>query len=436
MDKKKTKKNTEQKTFASEHPELVHEWNWEKNGGLGPEDYAPFSNKRVWWKCSEGHEWATAVANRSYGNRCPYCMGVRAIKGKNDFPTKHPDVAAWWDYEKNGDLKPEDYTETCDKKVYWKCPEGHSFQRRIRDQITYKSCSQCKRAKNSLAKVNPQLALEWHPTLNGDLTPGDVAPHSDKKVWWLGKCGHEWREKVASRSKGYKCPYCSGRIMGDQSPTLDITFPRIASEWHPTKNGKLTPKDVTINSSRKAWWMCPEGHEWTSTIQYRTSGHGCPYCNPSGKDPALTKNNSMEVVEDNQDHFLSENEKLCKQIHPTKNGDIDPSSIRLYSRTVLWWKCEKGHEWEAPVFSRVQGNGCPVCTSHKVLEGVNDLATLNPEVAAEWHPTMNGDLKPTQVALKSNRKVWWQCKEGHVWEAVIKNRTSRGQGCPFCAKMR
>jgi len=315
-------------------------------------------------------------------------------------------------------------------------PEGHSFQRRIRDQITYESCSQCKRAKNSLAKVNPQLALEWHPTLNGDLTPGDVAPHSDKKVWWLGKCGHEWREKVASRSKGYKCPYCSGRIMGDQSPTLDITFPRIASEWHPTKNGKLTPKDVTINSSRKAWWMCPEGHEWTSTIQYRTSGHGCPYCNPSGKDPALTKNNSLEVVEDNQDHFLSENEKLCKQIHPTKNGDIDPSSIRLYSRTVLWWKCEKGHEWEAPVFSRVQGNGCPVCTSHKVLEGVNDLATLNPEVAAEWHPTMNGDLKPTQVALKSNRKVWWQCKEGHVWEAVIKNRTSRGQGCPFCAKMR
>lgn len=28
----------------------------------------------------------------------------------------------------------------------------------------------------------------------------------------------------------------------------------------------------------------------------------------------------------------------------------------------------------------------------KLIPGVNDLATVNPELAKEWHPTKNGNL--------------------------------------------
>ena len=68
----------------------------------------------------------------------------------------------------------------------------------------------------------------------------------------------------------------------------------------------------------------------------------------------------------------------------------------------------------------------------KLIKGVNDLATLRPDLAAQWHPTKNGDLKPTDVTSGSGRKVLWICPLGHEWQAVIYSRV-KGNGCPICA---
>ena len=57
------------------------------------------------------------------------------------------------------------------------------------------------------------------------------------------------------------------------------------------------------------------------------------------------------------------------------------------------------------IYDRSNGCNCPICSGHKVLVGYNDLASLNPELAKEWHPTKNGNLKPTQVTLLSEKKV-------------------------------
>ena len=80
------------------------------------------------------------------------------------------------------------------------------------------------------------------------------------------------------------------------------------------------------------------------------------------------------------------------------------------------------------------GSGCPYCTNRKVLAGFNDLAALEPAVAKEWHPTLNGALTPEMVTAGSHRKVWWQCALGHVWKAAIYPRTGKQRcGCPVCA---
>ena len=72
-----------------------------------------------------------------------------------------------------------------------------------------------------------------------------------------------------------------------------------------------------------------------------------------------------------------------------------------------------------------------------VLPGFNDLATRDPAVAAQWHPTLNGALGPQDVTLGSSRKVWWLCPDGHVWKAVISSRTGPQHcGCPVCAGKR
>ena len=117
--------------------------------------------------------------------------------------------------------------------------------------------------KKSLADEYPDLAAEWHPTKNGDLTPQMVTPGSNKKVWWLGKCGHEWEALINNRSNGNGCPVCAGKQVLVGYNDLATVNPSLAAEWHPTKNGELTPWMVISGENRKIWWRCGKcGHEW------------------------------------------------------------------------------------------------------------------------------------------------------------------------------
>ena len=87
------------------------------------------------------------------------------------------------------------------------------------------------------------------------------------------------------------------------------------------------------------------------------------------------------------------------------------------------------------IAQRVQrGDGCPYCANRKVLPGFNDLATVQPLVAKQWHETLNGALTPEMVTAGSHKKAWWQCSYGHVSKAAIYSRVGVQQcGCPVCA---
>lgn len=111
-----------------------------------------------------------------------------------------------------------------------------------------------------------------------------------------------------------------------------------------------------------------------------------------------------------------------------------PTQVISGTRRKVWWRCPKGHSWRAAVYSRTTlGTGCPVCTGRQVLAGENDLATLYPDIAAQWDEEKNGALHPSNVTAGSNRRVWWRCEKGHSYRAVIAQRVQRGDGCPYCA---
>jgi len=129
----------------------------------------------------------------------------------------------------------------------------------------------------NLQQKNPSLAKEWHPTKNGKLAPQDVQSYSLKKIWWICESGHAWEAPVARRTKGFGCPYCNGKKACTDN-CLQTRNPRLAKEWHPTKNGKLTPRDVTSCSGKTVWWQCKEGHAWKNRISYRNYGSNCPVC--------------------------------------------------------------------------------------------------------------------------------------------------------------
>ena len=128
-----------------------------------------------------------------------------------------------------------------------------------------------------------------------------------------------------------------------------------------------------------------------------------------------------------------ENEKLRKEWHSELNGSLTPSDVSAGSRKKVWWRCEKGHSWQAMVTSRTDKNtGCPCCIGRKPIQGETDLATLNPKLAEEWHPTLNGELKPSEVSPGSSKKVWWCCDKGHSWQATVALRSASSRGCPTC----
>ncbi len=269
--------------------------------------------------------------------------------------------------------------------------------------------------KPTLAKVNRALARQWHPTKNAPLTPKDVTPGAHIKVWWLCDKGHEWDARISDRGRDEGCPYCSGRRVNKDN-CLKTVNPKLAREWHPTKNAPLTTKDVTAGSGRKVWWVCKKGHEWPAPLYRRTSGYGCPCC--SGRQ--ATADTCLQAVDP----------KLAREWHHTKNAPLTPKDVLPKSNKKVWWICRKGHEWQSVVENRSEGDGCPYCSGRRPAEE-NCLEAKAPWLSREWHSAKNGTWTPKDVSPFSTRLVWWKCRKGHEYRERIIDRYRRG-GCPVC----
>ena len=292
------------------------------------------------------------------------------------------------------------------------------------------------------------LLREWHPVKNGNLKPDNVTAGCSKKVFWLlpyddpntGKHHEfEWDAVIQSRTRGRGCPYLSGKAVWPGFNDLATTHPELTKEWHPVKNGALKPTDVTAGCSKKVFWLLPyddpntgkhHEFEWEAGIAERVKGVECPYLSGQAVWPGF---NDLATLYP----------EIAKEWHPTKNGDLKPTDVTAGCNKKVFWflpyddpNTGKHHEFEWPslIKSRTSGIGCPYLSGRAVWSGFNDLATLYPEIAKEWHPTKNGNLKPTDVTAGCNKKVFWVCPIGHTYKSAICERTHRNSNCSICAK--
>jgi hypothetical protein len=342
--------------LATVRPELAREFDLEKNGGLSASSVLAGSAKKVWWKCSEGHSFSARISDRKFsGSACPYCRGLYAIPGKTDILTRYPEITAAWDYVLNGELKPENCLPFSEKKVYWKCPAGHSWLMRVKDRvINSQGCSVCGNHQivkgiNDLATLHPEIASTLALDLNAPDFAQTVGPHSQKIAWWNCERNHTYQAPVKRRHNS-GCPVCAGQKVMYGVNDLETQNPDAASHFLQGLNG-VSPREVLVSSRVKYYWECDLGHKFRA----------------------------------------------------------HPDSIF----TKKTW--------------------CPYCANKKVLAGFNDLETKAPDVAREWHPEMNGSLKASDVIYGSHAKYWWVCSNGHTFHQSVKKRRE-GQGCPSCAK--
>lgn len=278
--------------------------------------------------------------------------------------------------------------------------------------------------KRNLAETHPHLVASWDRQGNAPLRPEDVTRGSGRKVRWICVVdpSHRWRATVESRTRGSGCPYCAGRAIA-AGQSLAERYPEIATQWHPTRNGRLSPLNVLPGSGKQVWWVCQmdSSHVWKTPVRYRARGHGCPYC----AGVKVRAEESLAIT----------HPEIAREWHPTLNRGRSVAAITAHSDAVVFWQCPKAfhHLYRRKVRTRVQGRGCPWCVRDRTPR--NPLAVAAPELAQEWHPQFNGNSSPEQVEVDAYQAVWWQCRRDpkHVFRASPRKRL-RKPACPFCAR--
>ena len=235
--------------LASQRPELAKEWADNLNIGLYPSNVMILSNRAVWWRCSLGHTWKARVADRvMYNSSCPYCTNRKVLAGFNDLTTVAPQLVAEWNYEKNGGIKPENTMFGSRSVVWWKCSSGHAWQATIDNRFRKKSgCPYCTNRKllvgfNDLATTVPWLVNEWHPFMNGNLTPEMFTQGSNQRIWWLCNEEHVWQAQIKSRGGVMQtgCPVCSGCVSAKRQRLYDSVL--VEAKYNKTKaNARENP---------------------------------------------------------------------------------------------------------------------------------------------------------------------------------------------------
>jgi hypothetical protein len=471
---------------------------WHPKNPLSPSGFKPKSNKKVWWVCDKGHEWEAIIATRTSGTGCPYCAHKKAPE-EASLKTLFPDLSLQWHPELNQPLTPALVTPGSNRKVWWFCDKKHAWKAPIGERCRGRGCPYCSNKKvdqsNSLSNQRPDLASEWHPTLNGDLTPHQVTPGSGKNIWWICKKGHVWQRPPYYRTK-HPCPYCVHEKVTSEY-NLAFCYPGIAKEFHPDKNGPKKPQEFMPRTSTKLWWLCNKGHEWQAAISSRTAGGtNCPHCFSQTSRMELRIYSELKAIflnvihrykDKDENHEIDiylpeikigievdskryhDNENK-KKINLRKNVFFESNEIIILRARELDQPKLSEHDLSFP-FKFTENRQKEVINSllMKIIDTVkvdssilayakyylnnntwlNDLeykklidngnspplnislAILFPAIAEEWHLALNEPLTPKKVTSRSSQKVFWLCKKKHAWKASISDRT-RGKGCPFC----
>ena len=410
------------------------------------------------WVCENKHSWIAPAYARAKGNGCPFCTNRKVLPGFNDLATTNPELLSQWHPTLNSKTPMEVVPGTA-QVVWWVCTKGHEWEARVNSRTKQnQGCPFCVGLRavpgeTDLASQYPDVAKQLHPTLNGKIDATQIHQNANKKLWWLGECGHEWETSVRMRTqKKSRCTVCH-RMGGNRISTPNVEqidrrktlegetvrrvtigvndlasrYPEVAMQWHPVKNGRLTPFDVASKSSEKVWWLGRCGHYWDRSVRKQVDFNSCPYC--TGHRVGVGVNDFKTTHPDSIKFFKG-------TVNPTTEVPLSATSSVLSS-----WVCDKGHEWEATIAQYHSSKvPCPICGKRKVATGVNDLKTTHPELVTEWHPQKNGVLEPSDIMSSSTRNVWWECNKGHEWEnsphnrAYIKpsyRRLVPFNGCPF-----
>ena len=430
------KRGVKYNCLADKHPDLLCEWNYEKNDaeGVFPDRVSSGSAMKEWWKCQKcGNEWLAPISKRTSGRICPKCskehgkeMWSQTCAKRNSLAKRDPESLVKWDYEKNNSLGifPDKVPVNSEKEVWWKCPVcNHSWQTKVK----YRNmCPKCNTRGTSypeqaiyfyISKIFPDaVTRDQHIGKELDI----YIPSIKTAIEYDGSRWHKGKQKLdIDNNKDELCKKKGIRLIRFRDPSL--------------------PK--TINA------------EIIKCIDYHYDGLEdgikklLPLLKVCDEMPEVDLKRDYDEINAQIKSVLSHNSlaeqypEIAKEWHPTKNKDLLPEHVMPGTIRSFWWLCPVcGYEWKTSANNRaLHGSKCPICYGKRItLAGVNDFKSWcqnnNKELLDEWDYSKNESigLFPTKIKQNSHKKAYWKCKQcGNEWEAVISSRT-RGCGCPKC----
>ena len=340
---------------------------------------------------------------------------------------------------------------------------------------------------NDLETRFPDIAKEWHPTLNGNNEPSMFLCGTDKKVWWMCPHGHDYKMSISSRTGSAKgnCPYCSNQRLLKGFNDFGTLHPEMLAEWDFERNTFL-PSDIGTGTHKKVWWKCPFGHKYQAHPSNRVgkSHSGCPICAKEGHTSFPEQALFYYVKQYYSDVVNSDYEAIGVELDiyiPSKRTAIEYDGLNWHKHSKFDEKKNKLCQDNGIVLIRIREQGLPlfndcVCVMRdnpRLEETLNDaissvlhylhvanadidvqrdaikiygqyvynrkensIASKFPDIASEWDYSQNGDITPDIVNYGSNKVFWWNGPCGHTYKMRVSHRTNNNCGCPYCAGKR
>ena len=385
-------------------PDLAKEWDYVKNYPLTPNDVTAGSKKKVWWICQKGHKWESAICNRTGGSGCIYCTRQKTIIGENDICTTNPELLKEWDYEKNIGIKPEELMSGSNKKVWWKCPLGHSWKTSVAKRNEGTGCPHC---YSEYGTSFPEQAI----------------------LYYLSKI-----TEVESRRK------VENQEIDVYLPLFNIGFEYDGSYYHETEKSKIKEKKKNAIIEKNGISLY---HIKESNKNYFDEHNRVIYClidrdylylagvlkyiekilNVKIKDVDIKRDKiniySQYIKSIKENNFTVRYPELLKEWDYEKNKVLFPEYFSIGSNKKVYWRCQNcNNSYTTTIFHKIEGNGCPYCSGKKV-SNTNNLKIKYPELSSYWDYSKN-DIKPEDVYYNSRKKVWWICSKcGKSFQASI-----------------
>ena len=338
-----------------------------------------------------------------------------------------PEAKDYWDRERNQSIDADSLGPNSEKLVWWMCANNHHFQVTPKDftKRTTGKCLECK----TIGFLYPDLCKEIDSSKHSDIDDLlKISAGSTRKIWWICPKGHEYEAQIYSRAKrGTGCDICSKSKTSKQEIRILCELRKVFENVQ--YRTKIRKKEVDIYLADYKIGVEFDGSYW----------HRGKEAKDAKKNKSLLDAGVILIrIREEPLRKISDHDILTSGIRKKISKD-DMNELMTYIRR----RCD--HEIATRIDDYISKKNFQAEKEYKhflaemPVPYETSIANRFPGLVAEWHPTKNHPLTPSMLTPSSTTPVWWQCKNGHVWQRTPDQRTQTGKivgNCQECISIR